>query len=125
MDDYRAVQEINQLFHYSWLLMIMAFVTFKEPNHSQFITMKGECRGVCYANLWAHLDPNRQCVSNQVFYTYYQHLCMVVSNHPRISKDVTNIYKNQVCFMAYLHLIYLKLRGVETKDWYTCSYRMR
>lgn len=34
MDDCRAAQERNQRFHYNWILIIMAFVTWKEPNHS-------------------------------------------------------------------------------------------
>lgn len=102
----------------------MVFVTWKEPTHSQFLTVKGECQGVRYANLWAHQDPDRQRVSNQVFFTYYQQLCVVVASRPRITKDVTDMYKKRVCFMADLHHIYIKPRGVKTKDWYTGSYRM-
>lgn len=124
MDDCRATQERNQFFHYSWLLIIMAFVTWKEMNHSQFVTAKGECIGVRYVNLRAHLDLNRQHVSNKVFFTYYQQLCAMIANRPKITKDITNVYKNQVCFMANLHRIYLKPHDVETKDWYIGSYQM-
>lgn len=124
MDDCKVAQEHNHMFHYSWLLIIMAFVTWKEPNHSQFVTPKGECRGVRYASLWAHTDPNRHKVNNQVFFTYYQHLWVVVVNQPRITKEITIMYKKQVCFTTNRHRIYLKPRSVEAKDWYTGSYRM-
>jgi hypothetical protein len=116
MDDYRAAQERNQLFHYSWLLIIMAFITWKESTHSQCLTVKGECRGVHYINLWVHQDPNRKHVSNKVFFTYYQQLCTVVASQTRITKDVTGVYKKRVCFMEDLHHIYIKLCGVKTKD---------
>ena len=124
MDDCRATQESNQLFHYSWLLIIMAFVTWKDPNHSQFVTLKGECRGVQYASLWAHPYLDMQKVSNYMFFTYYQQLCTVVANRSRITKNIIDMYKNQVCFTTDLHHIYLKPHGVETKDWYTGSYQM-
>ena len=125
MDDCRAAQEHNQLFHYNWLLIIMAFVTWKEPNHSQLVTLKGECRGVRYASLRSLPDPNRHKVNNQVFFTYYQQLCGVVASRPRITKEITSMYKKQVCFIEDLHRIYLKPLSVETKDWYIGSYRMR
>ena len=57
MGDCKAAQESNQLFHYSWLIILMAFVTWKEPSHTQFLTVRGKCRGVHYVNLWANVDP--------------------------------------------------------------------
>ena len=72
MEDYKVAQEHNHLFHCSWLLVLMAFVTWKEQKHMQFLIVQGECRGVRYVNLWASSDPERQCINNQVFYTYYQ-----------------------------------------------------
>ena len=72
MEDCRVVQENNQPFHYSWLLVLMAFITWKEPKYTQFLSARGECPGVRYANLWANADLERQRINNQVFYTYYQ-----------------------------------------------------
>ena len=86
--------------------------------------VRGECRGVRYVNLWANQDPDNQRVSNNVFFTYYQQLCAVVASRPRITKDLTDMYKKQIHFMTDLHRIYIKPRGVKTKDWYTGSYRM-
>lgn len=48
----------------------------------------------------------------------------MVASWARITKEITDMYKKQVCFIADLHRIYLKPRSVETKDWYTRSYRM-
>lgn len=93
MDDYKATQESNQLFHYSQMLFLMVFVTWKGPSHTQFCTVRGECRGVRYANLWANPNPDKQCINNHVLLTYYQQLYAVVANRPRITKDLTDIYK--------------------------------
>ena len=34
MDDCKDAQESNQLFHCSWLIILMVFVSWKEPNHT-------------------------------------------------------------------------------------------
>lgn len=124
MDDRKPAQKRNQLFHYSWLIILMAFVTWKKPSHTQFLTIRGECRGVCYVKLWANPDPDRQRINNQVSFTYYQYLFAMVASRPRITKDLTDMYKKQIHFMMDLHHICIKPRGIKTKDWYTGSYRM-
>ena len=124
MDDYKATQESNQLLHYSWLLILMAFLTWKEPSHTGFFIVRGKCSGVRYVNLWVNPDPDRHRINNQVFFTYHQQLCAVVTSKPRITKDLTNMYRKKIRFMADLHHVYIKPCGVKTKYWYTSSYRM-
>ena len=124
MDDCKAAQESKQLFHYSWLIILMAFVTWKETKPTQFLTVRGECRGVHYENLWVNLDADRQRINNHVFFTYYQQPCVVVASQPRITKDLTNMYRKQIHFMVDLHHIYNKSHNVKKKYWYTSSYLM-
>ena len=71
IEDDKATQETSQPFHYSWLLIIIVFVGWKEPRYSQFLTVQTNCRGVRYAHLWATKDPEHENLSNMVFYTYY------------------------------------------------------
>ena len=75
-----------------------------------------------YANLWASSDPERQCVNNQVFYTYYQQISTLIASKPRIMKELTNLYKTKIKFMVDIHEIYIKPLGVKKQDWFTGSY---
>ena len=59
MEDCTAAQEHNQPFHYSWLLVLMAFIMWKEPKHTQLLPVRRNYRGVRYANLWANIDLER------------------------------------------------------------------
>ena len=58
--------------------------------------------------LWASSDPERQHVHNQVFFTYYQQLSMVIASKTRITKELTDLYKTKIKFMADIHQIYIK-----------------
>lgn len=93
----------------------MAFVMWKDPKYTQLISARGDCQGVRYANLWANTDPERQCINNQVFYTYYQQLSMLIASRPRITKEVTYMYKKGIKFMANMYRIYIKLLGIKEK----------
>ena len=105
MEDCRVAQENNQPFHYSWLLVLMDFVTWKEPKYTQVLSVRGECHGVHYANLWANADLERQCINNQVFYTYYQQLSSLIASRPRITRELIDLYKKGIRFMVNTHRI--------------------
>ena len=124
MEDYIVAQEHNQPFHYSWLLVPMDFIMWKEPKYTQYLSAQGECQGVHYTNLWANADLERQHINNQLFYTYYQQLSTSKAGRPRITKELTNLYKKEIRFMVDMHRIYTKPRGIKEKDWYTRAYQM-
>ena len=86
----------------------MTFVTWKEPKYTQFLTARGECRRVLYVNLWANADLERQHINNQVFYTYYQQLSTLIASRPRITRELTDMYKIGIKFMVDMHRIYIK-----------------
>jgi len=86
----------------------MAFVMWREPKHTQFLSVGSDCQGVRYANLWPTIDLERQRINNQVFYTYYQQHCTLIESRPRITKEVTYMYIKGIRFMADMNRIYIK-----------------
>ena len=113
-----------QLLRYSWLLIIIAFVGWKEPRDNQFLTVPTDCRGVRYANLWATKDPEHENLNNMVFYTYYQMLCEAIQKTPRITNEVTDAYSKKVWFLADMHQIWIKPCGIKKSGCYAGLYRM-
>ena len=73
---------------------------------------------------WETIDPERKCINNQVFYTYYQQLCVLIVRNPRITKEVTYMYIKSIIFIVDMQRIYIKLRDVKGVDWNTVSYQM-
>lgn len=72
----------------------------------------------------ANVDPERQRINNKVFYTYYQQLSLLIASKPRITKELTYLYKKKIKFMADMNRIYIKLQGIKDQDWFTGSYQM-
>ena len=48
----------------------------------------------------------------------------MIGTKPLITKELTDLYKKGIRFMANLHRICIKPRGVKEKDWYTGAYQM-
>jgi hypothetical protein len=54
--DCRYVQDNGTEFHYSWLIILIALVGWKEINFSAFLDRKGKCYATRYDSLWQAKD---------------------------------------------------------------------
>ena len=106
------------------MLIIIAFVGWKEPRDNHFLTIPTDCRGVRYANLWETKDLEHENLSNMVFYMYYQMLYEVIQKTPRITNEVIDAYSKKVWFLADMHQIWIKPHGIKKFGWYASPYRM-
>ena len=53
LEDARDAQEKGRTFHYSWLLILIALIGWKEPIEMQFIDVPPSMSGTArYASLW-------------------------------------------------------------------------
>ena len=120
-----AQDEANHPFHFSWLLILCAFIRWKESPHTQFIQLRsGDCRGTHYANLWESSSPAKKKVNMIVFYEYYRLLRKFLQETPRISKEIMDTYDNRLDFMVDFHRIYLRPKRSKRDDWANGWFRM-
>ena len=57
LEDARDAQEKGRPFHYSWLLVLIALVGWKEPTEAKFVDVPLYMPGVArYASLWVSQD---------------------------------------------------------------------
>ena len=108
MENCKSMEENDSSFHYSWFLILMVFVTWREPKYMQFLTVRGECCRVHYMNLSTNTNLERECINNQVFYTYYQQLSTLIASKPRNTKELIDLYKTKIKFMDNMHQVYIK-----------------
>ena len=120
-----AQDEANHPFHFSWLLILYAFVGWKEPPHTQFPQIAGGApRGVRYASLWETNSPAKKAVNMMVFHEYYKLLMKVIQDTPWLNTETVDIYDRRLNFMADSHLICLRPKRTKRDDWAPGSFRM-
>jgi hypothetical protein len=73
--DCREAQDQGYEFHFSWLLVLIAFVAWKMPEGATFPEVEpSEPLAARFSTLWYTNDMAKQWKSNTVFHAYYLQL---------------------------------------------------
>jgi hypothetical protein len=73
--DFQEAQDQGYEFHFSWLLVLIAFFSWEMLEGATFPDIElFEMLVVKFATLWYSTDMNKKWQSNIVFHTYYLHL---------------------------------------------------
>jgi hypothetical protein len=84
--DYREAQDQGYEFHFSWLLILIAFVSWEMLEGVTFMDIEPfEPLVVKFTTLWYSSDMNKQWQSNVVFHTYYLQLKRSIEVEPRMT----------------------------------------
>jgi hypothetical protein len=73
--DCREAQYQGYEFHFSWILILIAFITWEMPEGETFLNIEPfESLVVNFSTLWYSSDMNKEWKSNAIFHTYYNQL---------------------------------------------------
>jgi hypothetical protein len=76
-------QDRGMEFHYSWLLILIAFTTWNEPEDAQFLGLRGKsCLATKYHNFWYTMNKRRQIDTNIEFFLYNERIRRCIQNTP-------------------------------------------
>jgi hypothetical protein len=77
--DFCEAHDLGYEFHYSWLIILISFVTWKIPEGATFPEIKpSELLVARFSTLWYTNDMMKQWQSNVVFHAYYQQLKVTI-----------------------------------------------
>ena len=84
-----VMQEKGRPFHYSWLLVLIALVGWKEPTEAQFVDVPPHIPGAArYASLWVLQDKAFQQMTNYVFTFYSMSISYEILKTPWLSNEL-------------------------------------
>jgi hypothetical protein len=84
--DCREAQDQGYEFHFSWLLILIAFIAWEMPEGATFPEIEpSEPLAVKFTMLWYSSDMGKQWQSNAVFHTYYLQLKRAIEVVPRMT----------------------------------------
>ena len=83
--DCREAQDQGYEFHFSWLLILIAFTTWEMPKGATFLDIElFELLTVNFTTLWYSSDMGKQWQSNAIFHIYYLQLKRAIEVVPRM-----------------------------------------
>jgi hypothetical protein len=85
LDDCKDVQDLGTKFHYSWIIMLIAFMGWREPRYVMFCTKTKMNQGERYLLLKSTLDARHKRMNGSIFEGYLCNLHESISNMWRIT----------------------------------------
>jgi hypothetical protein len=115
--DCREAQDQGYGFHFSWLLILIAFFAWEMPEGATFPDIDlFELLFVKFATLWYSSDMNKQWQSNDVFHTYYLQLKRAIKVEPHMTPNTLQRFRPLMKFSVDRHFIYITSRADEHKE---------
>jgi hypothetical protein len=98
--NYSEAQDRGMEFHYPWLVIMIVFTAWEEPEDAQFLGLRSTpCLAAKYQNLWYTSNKRRQIDTNVEFFLYGERIQHCIRNTTRISQQVVDTYTLVTWFM--------------------------
>jgi hypothetical protein len=115
--DCRGAQDQGYEFHFSWLLIIIAFITWELLEGATFPEIETfEPLAAKFCMLWYSSDMNKQWQSNAVFHTYFNQLKNAIQSTLWITPNVLHRFRPLMKFSTDHHFTYITVHGDEHKQ---------
>jgi hypothetical protein len=123
--DCREAQDQGYEFHFSWLLILIDFISWEMPEGTTFPDIEPfEPLAAKFSTLWYSSDMNKQWQSNVVFHTYYNQLKIAIQSEPRMTPNTLHRFRPLMKFNADRHFIYITARADEHKQQLQSYYKL-
>jgi hypothetical protein len=113
----RKAQYLGYEFHFSWLIMLIEFVTWKMPEGATFPEIEpSELLAARFSTLWYTNNMSKQLKYNAVFHAYYQQLEVSIESFSCMTLRTLHQYIPISNFCADPHFIYITAPRDENKE---------
>jgi hypothetical protein len=92
LEDCKDVHYLGTEFHYSWLLMLITLMGWRESPYSYFCEWIGRCHATRYMSLGRKSDPKHRSTNMGTFAKYFTEIQESIANTWRITPDVVAQY---------------------------------
>jgi hypothetical protein len=114
---FHEAQDQGYDFHFSWLLILVAFITWEMSEGETFLEIEqSKPLVVKFTTLWYLSNMVKQWQSNVVFHTYYFQLKRAIKYFPRMTLNTLHRFRPFMKFFIDKHFIYITARKNETKE---------
>jgi hypothetical protein len=111
------VQDQGYKFHFSWLLVLVAFVSWETLEEMTFPEVDpSDPLAARFSTLWYTSDMAKQWKSNTVFHAYYLQMRQTIEVVPCMTPNTLHTYRPLEKFCADQNFIYITTRRDENKE---------
>jgi hypothetical protein len=115
--DCREEQDQGYDFHFSWLLILITFISWELPEGATFPDIEPfEPLTTKFCTLWYSSDMRKQWQCNVIFHAYYNQLKIVIQSTPCITSNTLYRFRPLMKFSVDHHFNYIIAHADEHKQ---------
>jgi hypothetical protein len=115
--DFCEAQDQGYEFHFSWLLILIAFTAWEMPEGATFPDIEPfKPLPGNFSTLWYSSNMGKQWQLNTVFHTYYLQLKRVIGAVPHMTQNTLHRFKPLMKSHADQHFIYITVHADKNKE---------
>jgi hypothetical protein len=123
--DCHEAQDQGYEFHFSWLMILIAFTAWEMPEGVTFPDIElFEPLVTKFTTLWYSSDMGKKWQSNAVFHAYYLQLKRAIELFPRMTPNSLDRSRPLMKFHADRNFIYITARADENKEEIQSYYKL-
>jgi hypothetical protein len=122
LEDCKDTQYWGSEFHYSWLLILISLIGWKEPVYNKYIERPGKCGTAKYISLCSNADPKRKKVNTYIFARYFIEMQDLIANTWRITPEIFQEFGQVSNFMETCHSLWMQAKHDKAKEWLQLNY---
>jgi hypothetical protein len=123
--DCHEAQDQDYEFHFTQLLILIAFVAWEMPEGVTFPDIEpSKPLSVRFTILWYSSDMEKKWHSNEVFHTYYLQLKRAIESFPHMTSNTLHRFRPLAKFHVDRHFIYITACRDENKEELQSYYKL-
>jgi hypothetical protein len=108
LEDCKYAEDLGTKFHYSWLLILIYLIRWKESQYTYFCELTSRYRVVQYTSLRSTSDSKSRSENESMFSWYYNDLQESIANTWRITPKVVAQYRDIANFKVTKHTVWIQ-----------------
>jgi hypothetical protein len=117
LDECKDAQDLGTEFHYSWMMILITLIGWKEPPYSYLCDRVGCCRTTWYTSMGNTSDAKRRSGNSNTFDRYLSDIKDIIANTWRITLEVLMQYQGIANFKATRHNMWIQAHNDPEKEW--------
>jgi hypothetical protein len=108
LEDCRDTQDLWTKFHYSWLLILITLIRWREHQYTYFCKCTNRCRATWYTSLGSTSYCKVRSKNESMFMGYYNNLQESIANTWQINPEVVTQYWDITTFKVTKHTVWIQ-----------------
>jgi hypothetical protein len=116
LEDCKDTQDYVSKFHYSWLLILIGLIGWKEPVYSKYMERPRKCGAGRYVSLCNSTDPKRKKTNTDIFVRYFAEMQYLIADTWHITRETVQEFGQVLKFMGTHHSLWMQEKGDKAKE---------